>query len=206
MRSGFFLLTMLLMFGFVAAPAAASTDSVSAPPADMDGPGVVVRQITLDKGDAVDWSWESSDPLDFYVTLSEDGTTLEEHRDRTSLAGHFRADRAGTYVFEWSNDDPGAAVELDLTVDVVQTDAYILGIVSVALIAIIASVFGVVRWRRMVRSGEPSEPDMDDYLAGRSDARHEKLERVAMYATFAALVAISVIALFAMLSEGPTLE
>jgi hypothetical protein len=206
MRSGFILLIALLLVGLAATPVAAQNLSEEVPPSDMDGPGMVVRQITLDKGDAVDWSWESSAPLGFDVTVSDDGTSVVDRDERTSLAGHFRADRAGTYVFEWSNDDPGTAVELDLTVNVVQTNAYVLGITSVALIAIFAIVYGIVVWRRMVRSGESSEPDMDDYLAGRHDARHAKLERVAMFATLAALVAISVVALVSTMSEGPTLQ
>jgi hypothetical protein len=167
---------------------------------------VVVRQITLGEGDGVDWSWSSSDPLDFEVTVVDDSTPVVGREAKTSQAGHFTADRAGVYVFRWSNDDPSGAVDLELTVDVVQTDAFVYGILSVIIITLVASVYGVVVWRRSLRSGEPSEPGIDDYLAGRSDARYAKLERIAMYATLTALVAISVIALVATMAEEPTLE
>ena len=181
MRFGKILLIALVTLALVATSAVAHTSSESVPPGDVDGPGVVAYQLTLGEGDAVDWSWSSSDPLDFGVG-------------------------AGVYVFEWSNDDPSRAVDLDLTVDVVQTDAFVYGILSVIIIALVASVYGVVVWRRSLRSGEPSEPGMDDYLAGRSDARYAKLERIAMYATLTALVAIAVIALVATMAEEPTLE
>jgi hypothetical protein len=201
MRSGIVLIIALFVLASLATSAAAHTASESVPPGD-----VVVRQIALDEGDGVDWSWSSSDPLDFEVTAVDDDTPVVGREDETSQAGYFRADRAGTYVFVWSNNDPNMAVDVDLTVDVVQTDAFVYGILSVTVIALVASVYGVVVWRRMKRSGEASEASLEDYLAGRSDARYAKLERIAMYATLGALVAISVIALVATLEEGPTLE
>ena len=206
MRFGKILLIALVTLALVATSAVAHTSSESVPPGDVDGPGVVAYQLTLGEGDAVDWSWSSSDPLDFGVTVLDDSAPVVDREEKTSQAGHFRVDRAGVYVFEWSNDDPSRAVDLDLTVDVVQTDAFVYGILSVIIIALVASVYGVVVWRRSLRSGEPSEPGMDDYLAGRSDARYAKLERIAMYATLTALVAIAVIALVATMAEEPTLE
>ena len=206
MRHLSIIIIALVTLVLVATPAAAHTGSESVPPGDVEGPGVVVYQITLGDGDAVDWSWSSSDPLDFEVTVLDDDTSVVDREAQTSQAGHFRADRAGVYVFEWSNNDLGKAVDLELTVDVVQTDAFVYGILSVIIIALVSSVYGVVVWRRGLRSGEPSEPSMEDYLAGRSDARYAKLERIAMYATFTALVAISVIALVATMGEEPTLE
>lgn len=206
MRRGTILIIALVTLTLVASPAAAHSSSESVPPGDEGGPGVVVRQITLAEGDAVDWSWSSSDRLDFEVTVLDDGTPVVVREAKTSQAGHFLADRAGVYVFQWSNDDLGKAVDLELSVDVVQTDAFVYGILSVIIIALASSVYGVVVWRRSLRSGEPSQPGMDDYLAGRSDARYAKLERIAMFATLTALVAISVIALVATMTEEPTLE
>jgi methionine-rich copper-binding protein CopC len=205
MRSGIIVFILLVTLGLMASTAVAHTSSESVPPGDEEAPGVLVRQIDLDEGDAVEWSWSSSASLDFDVTVADDPDPVVDRRGRTSQAGNFRADRAGTYVFVWSNDDPGRTVDLDLTVDVVQTDAFVLGILSLIIIAGVASAYGVVVWRRSLRSGEPSEPSMDDYLAGRTDPRHAKLERIAMYATLAALVAITVIALVATMNEGPTL-
>ena len=107
MRLGTILIIALVTLTLVASPAAAHSSSESVPPGDAEGPGVVVRQITLAEDDAVDWSWSSSDRLDFEVTVLDDGTPVVLREAKTSQAGHLLADRAGVYVFQWSNDDLG---------------------------------------------------------------------------------------------------
>jgi hypothetical protein len=183
-------LSVLLM---ASVPAAGTQYDGTVPPAEDALPGAYVRYVELERDDRVDWSWKSTGELDFEISIPSENESVRKKIDSDSQGGHLLVERSGVYRFAWYNDDQGVAVDIDYTIHQIQSDAWVLGLAVIGVMAVI--VIGYVLWyhrRRTETLGEALQ-DMMEESAQTPKGGNLATNRMILAGFVAGLVAISAI-------------
>jgi hypothetical protein len=165
------------------------------PAADDDLPGALVLYVDLERDDQVDWSWESTEGLDFEITFPSGNSTITYRTDKENQGGQFTAEHPGMHRFAWYNDDPDHRVDIGYTIHKVQGVPVCLTILAIVVISAMVAAYGL--WTRQYPTGGAAgqaQYDGEGEPPG-SSRLPPGLTRAVIVGIVASLIAISAISL-----------